>query len=189
MSRSARGFTLVEVLVALALTGIVTLLMLGALRGATLGLDRLSARVDTFDQRHGIAALLRRELAAAIAAGNGPGELSGFAGEPQRLAFITTAGGAGAGLYRIDLAYAGGELVLTRRAADPTALPQEARSVLARGLVGFRLAYYGAAPPDTAPAWHDRWETARVLPRLVRITSEDGSGRPPILIRLWGADG
>jgi general secretion pathway protein J len=185
----AAGFTLLEVLVALALTAIVTLLMLDGMRNATLGLDRLASHADAFDRRHGADALLRRELGAAIAIALAPGSAAGFAGTPQSLHFITSAGGSGAGLYRIDLAYRDRALLLTRRAADPEALPHRDRSVLARRLRSFNLAYYGALPQGADPAWHDRWGGVRYLPRLVRITIGEREPRPPLVVRLWGADG
>jgi prepilin-type N-terminal cleavage/methylation domain-containing protein len=172
MKPRPQGFTLIELLVALALTGIVTVLMLGALRNAALGLDRLSRKTDAFDRHHALDALLRRQLGATLAIVNLPSDLPGFAGAPTHLQFVTSAGG-GAGLYQIDLDYRNRQLTLTRRAGD------------------FRLAYFGALPFGAEPAWHDSWDTVRYLPRLVRVTIEDGDGgeRPPLIVRLWGGDG
>ena len=69
MSARARpdGFTLVELLIALALTGIVSLLMLSGTRFAALGLDRVAAQADRLEARRNLDELLRRELSAAVA--------------------------------------------------------------------------------------------------------------------------
>jgi len=189
MKRRAQGFTLIELLVALALSGIVTVLMLGALRNAALGLDRLSRQADALDRHHALEALLRRQLGAALAVA--PTALPGFTGALTHLQFVTSAGGGGAGLYRVDLDYRNRELTLTRRVTDPSVLPGLERSVLASHLGDFRLAYFGATPPGAEPGWHDSWDTVQYLPRLVRISiaDNDGGERPPLVVRLWGGDG
>ena len=62
-----RGFTLVELLIALALTGIVSLLLLSTTRLAALGFDRASAQAERLEAHRALEDLLRRELSATIA--------------------------------------------------------------------------------------------------------------------------
>jgi general secretion pathway protein J len=188
------GFTLVELLVALALTGLVSLLMLDGMRNAAVGLDHFSQKADELDRSHSLEALLRRELGSAVAI---PliADTERFVGRPSRLEFLSLGAGSGPGLYRIDLDFQSQRedrpLLLSRRLADPYVLPRVERSVLARGLRGFRIAYFGAIEPGSEPAWHDRWEQVRFLPTLVSITIDAGDrlNRPPIVVRLWAASG
>jgi general secretion pathway protein J len=190
--RAAAGFTLIEVVVALALAGLVSLILLQGLRLTVAGFGRMTQAADRLDDRTSVEALLRHALAAAIPA-PAIGGRAGFIGEPQALSFVTVADDGGAGLYRVDLAFANAdgrsELVMTRRLAMPFAQPREQRSVLAGGVRLFSLAYFGAKSPADEPRWHDRWEGLVSPPQLVRITLEEGAAeaRPPIVIRLWGS--
>lgn len=194
MTHRARppGFTLVEVLVALALVGIVSLLMLEGMRFAALGLGRLSDQAARLDTRRGIETLLRRELGTVFAASLPPAAPA-LIGGPQSLHFRTLAEDGGAGLYRVDLALEarGGDraLVLTRRRVGATGALNVQREVLAPQLRGLRIAYFGRAAPDAPPQWQERWDDERTPPLLVRIVLDTGDGlaRPPLIVRLWAA--
>ena len=191
--RGQHGFTLVELLIALALTGLVSLLLLSATRMAALGVDRVSAQTERLEARRALEDLLRRELSAAVASPLLP-NVPPLAGGPETLEFLSLAEDSGAGLYRIRLAVenAGGSnaLVLSRsRSAAVAGAPQ--RTVLAPRLASFAIAYFGAPDESGEAKWHARWEGARALPQLVRITLDlgDGIARPPLVVRLWTAGG
>lgn len=185
--RRMGGFTLVELLIALALTGLVALLLLSATQFATLGLGRVSDQAERLAARRNIEALLRREIAAAAPlAPNAPA----LVGAAQRVRFITLAEDGGAGLYRVELGLQneGGSqaLVLTRIMLGAPGAAQ--RTVLAPRLRDFRIAYFGALG-GAAPRWQDAWDGSRVPPSLVRIALDTGDGlaRPPLIVRLWTA--
>jgi len=189
MTRRDAGFTLIEMVVALALSGLVSLLLLQGLRLTVSGTERLSRHADRLDDQTSVETLLRRLLETAT---NGAGRDGGFSGMPGRLSFLTLAEDGGAGVYRVDLALAGTgsrqELVLTRRLAVPFGAPRRQRSVLARDVRGFSLSYFGAAGPADRPRWHRRWTGLANPPLLVRIVLDaDGAARPAMVIRLWGA--
>lgn len=191
--RGQRGFTLVELLIALALTGLVSLLLLSATRMAALGIDRVSAQAERLEARRALDDLLRRELSAAIASPLLP-NTPPLVGGPDTLEFLSLAEDSGAGLYRIRLAVenAGGSnaLVLSRSSSASVAgAPQ--RTLLAPHLQSFAIAYFGAPAESEAAKWHERWEGSRALPQLVRITLDlgDGIARPPLVVRLWTAGG
>jgi prepilin-type N-terminal cleavage/methylation domain-containing protein len=188
MTRRGAGFTLIEVAVALALAALVSLTLVEGLRLTTGGVARLTQRADRLDARHGVDPLLRRALEAAVA-GTSIGGQPGFAGEAARLDFVTLAETGGPGLYRLDLALDGADLVLTRRLAEPSAEPQVRRSVLASRVRRFAVAYFGAPSPGEPPSWHASWQGISFLPRLVRVTIDTGDDavRFPITVRLWNA--
>ncbi len=194
MSRDRRsGFTLVELLVALALAGLVSLLLAQGLDLTTRGFAKLSRQADTLDRRRGVDAVLRHALGDAAAIPVFAGK-PGFIGEPNRLRFLTLAEEGGAGLYRIDIDFEARRpdrpLVLSRRLADPRNVSHRAQSVLAQDLRGVRLAYFGAPSPGDEPGWQAHWEGLQRLPKLVRVTIDCGclTPRPPLIVRLWNAD-
>jgi general secretion pathway protein J len=191
-TRGNAGFTLVEVLVALVVTGLVSLVLLYGIRLATLGFDRLSRHAERLDERRGVEMLLRRTVGLAVADQNIDGQ-GRFSGTPSRLTFLALAEDSGPGLYRVEIAVDAARsenpVIFTQRPAQPTASPQLRQTVLARQSRGFRIAYFGATSVGAEPAWQDRWENLAYLPKLVRITFDSGDGlvRPAITVRVWNA--
>ena len=190
--KSRHGFTLVEVLIALALVGIVSLLLLEGIRFAALGLGRVSDQAGRLEARRGIEELLRRDLGTVFTASLPPA-MPALIGGPQSMRFLTLAEDGGAGLYRVDLAIAarGGEraLVLTRRRLGATGALDTEREVLAPRLKFLRIAYFGRATQDAKPQWQQSWGDSRFPPLMVRIALDTGDGlaRPPLVVRLWAA--
>ena len=188
----AAGFTLIEVLVALALAGLVSLLLVHSIGLAAFGFDRLSRGAERLDESRGVDQVLRRAL-GSVAAIPGLGSGIGFSGGAARMSFLSLVSDNGPGIYwvEIGLDLAGGErrLVLTRRLAVPGAGSQVQQSVLARGVHAFRIAYFGVTALGDEPAWHDRWDGLGYLPKLVRVELDtaDVPARPPIIVRVWNA--
>jgi general secretion pathway protein J len=181
--RDQRGFTLVELLVALALTGLVALLLLEGTRMAAQGTNRAAAQADRLEAHRTLEDLLRRELSAAVASPLLP-NVAPLVGGPQKLEFLSLAEDGGAGLYRIRLEIENGGLVMSR---SPVAGGAPDRTVLAPRIASLALAYFGTAPETGASKWRERWEGMRALPSLVRVTFDLGDGivHPPLVVRLW----
>jgi len=188
------GFTLVELLVALALAGIVMVLLTDELRLASLGFERISHRSERLAIRRDLEDLLREELGSAVAAPLIASE-SPFTGGPSSMKFLSLADDSGPGIYRVDIGLQAqnGEqsLILTRRLVEPAAGRGPVRTTLAAHVRGFKAFYFGAPAPNAEPRWLDRWADVRYPPSLVRIFFDDGSGatNPPMTIRVWGAQG
>jgi general secretion pathway protein J len=185
--KHAAGFTLVELLIALALTGIVTLLILGGTRFTAAGLNRTAATAERLETQRSLQQLLRRELSSAMVVPALPGEPP-LTGRPDAVDFFGLAEDGGAGLFRISIAAEAGtgsrSLTMSRRrAGDPTAAAQ--RTVLVPHIGGFAIAYFGRMSSDDAPGWHERWERLPYLPTLVRITF-DGINAP-LVVRIWAS--
>lgn len=189
--KRAQGFTLVELLVALALTGMVALLLLEGIRVASLGLDRVADVADRLEARRNLEETLRREFSAIYAAPSAP-NLGGLVGTPASVDFLTLAEDSGAGLWRINLDVEASRgdrrLILRRHPLGGSPAGSAERSILADHVGEFRLAYFGAATPGEDLQWHDRWDGGRV-PLLVRVIvgTESGRAEPPIVVRLWTA--
>jgi type II secretory pathway component PulJ len=189
VTRRDAGFTLIEV--ALALSALVSVILLHGIRLAALGLDRHTRATERLDARQSLDNLLRRTLGSAasiprIAGGE-------FAGRPDTIEFVGVAEDGGPGLYRLDLgvdrARRDRPLILRRQLAAPSGDPRAAVSIVATRVRDFRLAYFGADAVNAAPAWHDSWQQLTILPLMVRvILATDGDPpRPALVVRLWNA--
>jgi len=188
---SQAGFTLIEVLVALALSALVSVTLLQGIRLAASGLDRHTRASERLDARQSLDDILRRTLGAAAAIPRGAG--GEFIGASDAIEFLGLAEDSGPGLYRIDLtvdrARRDRPLILKRQLAAPSGDPRAASSIVATKVRDFRLAYFGADSADAAPSWHDSWRQLAILPLMVRVILDtDGDPpRPALVVRLWNA--
>ena len=191
MKETSRGFTLVELLVALALAGIVMVLLTDELRLASLGFGRLAHKSEQLAVRRDVEDLLRRELGSAVAAPLVASQPP-FTGDSSSMKFLSLSDDSGPGVYQVELGFRpqeGGRLTLTRRLVEPAAGRQIERTVLASHMRGFKLFYFGGPTPNAEPRWLDRWADTRYPPSLVRIFFDAGGETrlPPMTIRVWGA--
>ena len=137
------GFSLIEVIIGLALFGLILVLLFDGLRIGAATLGRLDAEAESLDLRRGLDGVLRRQFSSAVP--GGAADRADFAGAPGSVMFLAS-GGAGGGLYHMRLALeddaGAGRLVLERRAA--TAFDRRTASgeriVLASGVRSLRLA-------------------------------------------------
>jgi general secretion pathway protein J len=188
------GFTLIEVLIALTLLAVVSLIVLHAGRLAAFGLNRFAAAADRLDDRRSVNELLRREISATIAAPLSAVDTP-FSGTETQIRLLTLAPTDGAGLYRVEIGFDPRDperpLVLTRRPAVAVAGRTVERVVLARNVQSFRLLYFGATSSDGVARWRPTWSEPRFPPQLVSIAFADGdaASRPPLVIRVWSAPG
>ena len=201
--QAEKGFTLVELLVALTLLGLISVVLFGGLRFGTRAWEAGDRRAAQLAQVQAVQALLRRRIAQARPPGLGAAaaveKRAAFAGESDVLHFFAAGpsrAGVG-GIYAFDLAAieddSGVRLELTwrlHRAEDETEPddPPEAglggRRVLIDGLARAQFRYFGAPEPGQIADWRDNWNGNAGLPELVAIEAEfpDGGGRAwPIL--------
>lgn len=194
-----RGFTLVEVLVAVTIFAIMATALYSSFR--------LGVRSWQAGTREGTAAqdirIVQRFLehylgnAIPVVVNDGDGWRNHFEGGPQALRFVTAMPahlGFG-GLYEVWLGAPGdgdtGRLVVERRLFHPELAAEPGpgahdRSVLAEGLESVSFEYYGPAAEGEAVDWHRSWTRAVRLPELVRLrVRSTGAGRwPEVVIPL-----
>jgi len=181
----ARGFTLLEILVAMALLALIAGVLMGSLSltGRTLEGGEQKAEATTSmrlaqdflrTQLESQYPLRWRKVAEWPLVFQGERDAMQFAAAvPQRVA------GSGIWYYRLAIGRNGDAtpLVLQRvvpdvNALEPTPFTDADRSTLLEDVEELRIAYYGRDPlsaETTAPSWRDRWDDRQRLPLLVRI--------------------
>jgi general secretion pathway protein J len=196
---SVRGFTLVELTVALVLMAAMAAVLYGSLSLAARTWDGGEAKTLQVSDMRTTQTYLRTQIAAQY-----PQRLWKVAGFPLlfggdrdeiRYAAVLPARVVEGGIYlfRLTVVKNGdkSQLVQERMVPDVNALQEPEfrdaeRSVLADGISELRISYYGrdadAAETD-APSWRDRWDDKQRIPLLVRIDVKPDNGPPwPTLV-------
>lgn len=194
----AAGFTLVEILVAITLLGLLMAALFGGVQLGVRAWEASEERLDESSRLTTVQGFLRERLAQAYLleelAPRADARLP-FAGEPDRLSFVTLmpehlGGGfqrmvlaVTAATERSDLAVTWWPAELDDAALDPDAL--RSRALLA-DVAELRLAYFGSVGRDQPPTWHEVWEQ-RALPQLVRVQlrfpDQDVRSWPDLIVR------
>jgi general secretion pathway protein J len=193
------GFTLLELLIALALLAVTASLLAAAIGSARQALNVVDRRV-AHATVPAVQSVLRRLLAEARPGADAAERidpLRAFVGEPDKLGFVSSfvPQGQYGGLWRYEIALDAGEggagvLVLTQQLVRPvpTATAAPLRTVVITGLGALHLRYFGAADRDAAPMWQDGWHDPRRLPRLVAVdvtfARADGRQWMPLVVAL-----
>lgn len=195
---AAAGFTLFEMLVALALLSLLTVMLSGQIRFGLRAWETGAAVADELAEIQAVQMFLRHQLALTnqlrLEADEGAGDRRRrpiFAGEPRQLRLAVTGtprfGPAPYGI--IELAYRRnsgvGELHLDWRPHYPVAntsvTPEGRQRILLTGIRNVRFSYFGNDHPrdrDAPARWHDKWTDQPRLPRLIRIELDfDDGGR------------
>lgn len=189
------GFTLMEVLVAMTLLGLLMAALSGSIGFAGRSWDRswkASEASAAYSHVEGmIRGMVERSFPASVRAEKSDRFL--FEGTNQRLKLVAEGapGGAVGGLYVQEIFIAdtasGRQLVYRRFPfkATGTAPQQVEAAQLLTGDLAFAFSYYGSPSPTARAAWLDDWPSDRMLPDLIRLTirSRDGEAWPPIIVR------
>jgi general secretion pathway protein J len=177
------GFTLLELLIAMSLLGLIFTALAGGLRFGTeawrISTERLSASQDL----QLVYQTLRRQLAAAL---NAPGSVIGtqqpgsFEGRLDRVSFVgaAPARSIGPGLFRLTFALKPDglhqALALIWRPIGPNSAESGSGDTepLLRGVRAIRFRYFGDRDNDAEQLWVNEWQNSNALPRLVSIEIE-----------------
>ena len=168
--RAERGMTLAELLVALTLLGMLSVMLFGGLRFGARAWERSEARSAEMNATVRTHAFLRARLSETAR----PDSVTGEAGRLAFSALWMTALG-GAGFYEFELSRRDQTVVLAWRLAPaeggPAEVPEEltGERVLLEGVSGLEVAYFGQPPGYPAAEWLERWEPDWTAPALIRI--------------------
>jgi len=195
--RRSGGFTLVELLVAMTLLGLIFVALFGGLRFGTRTWETGNERSEAFAEVELMQSLLRRQLAQAVMLRVPKGAEAVFVGEGDRLGFAApgpSQTGVG-GLYLFEVFTEPSDenhrLVLRWQIHRPELefpLDGEAskRRVLLENVEGLRFSYFGDTEKKNDVQWNDSWSGLDVLPKLVSIQvalpSGDGRYWPDLIV-------
>lgn len=197
MKRQA-GFTLLELLIAVTLLGLLMAALFGGLRLGVRAWEVSGERLDANARMEMVQHFLRGRLTQIYPVVGGTGRRSYlvFRGEPDELTFVTLLSerlGVGLALMSIR---PGGEdqrsLQLRWRAfgaaAEETADMEATQThTLLDGVERVEFRYYGTFEEGTPGAWHDEWIEATTLPKLIRMrvvfAPDDGRIWPDLVVR------
>jgi type II secretory pathway component PulJ len=176
-SRAVRGFTLVEVALALSIAAAVLVLVFGGLRVALAAWSKGEARAGRLDHARGVIVLLERALDGAFPyrfvapEEREPHVL--FDGRPDRVTFATLAppfpGAVPIAFTAVSLSSEETGLTLRQQVLPSLLVLDRLAPVLVdRETATVRFRYLGPEPG----AWHEAWDMSRegTIPRAVEIT-------------------
>lgn len=188
-----QGFTLLELLIALTLLGLILVLLFGGLRLGVRSWDTSQKQVDTLNSVRSLESFLRREMGVAqpYRWKTGLSQKVAFLGERDKLSFVAPLPSriGDGGLYAISIALEqqgkAKRMVLrylpvNAQMQDFSTLTQSTPMVLADAelsqLEDIWFSYFGQENESVAPRWMDRWESDKALPELIRIQVRDPNG-------------
>jgi general secretion pathway protein J len=190
----SRGFTLIEIVLAVSILAVIVLLATSALRVGVRAWEAGQRRVDVQQESRALVELLSEALSGAYPYqvrpdGPSPERVVLFEGEAEEVRFVTNApplvlDAPAAPFHAVVLGRKGDEgLRLVERvvpAEEPFAAGTE--RVLSRSVTRFSLAYR-----DETGLWQERWDGkgAKGIPTAVRIELGIGTARAaPLVVHL-----
>lgn len=172
----SKGFTLVEVIVALTLLSLIMLGLLGALRTLGESAQRIEQRTENIDELRMVTAFLRRIIEQAQPVPHYDleyGHVLYFDGQPQAIRWVAplpSHHGIG-GLHVMHLMYAPDtrQLILEYHpyggSRETETITPSQRAILAENVQSFALGYR----KERDEAWLEQWPSPRSVPDQIRI--------------------
>ena len=185
LPRADHGFTLLELLIAVSLLGLIFAALTGGLRFGTTAWQKASIRLSQSEDMRLTYQTLRRQISTSVTllqeTTQGQETIS-FEGRRDRLRFVgpAPARAMAPGLYRLTLSLepdAGSQALtlrwqtLTTGALVTDAAKDNMEPVLRR-VRSIALSYFGQIGNGLQPKWVSEWREAGRAPRLVRISIE-----------------
>lgn len=207
MRRAARGFTLIEVLLATVLLAAGLALAFTTLRAATALAQRGEAMAQRNERMRAVDGFLRARLVAvkplAFSIDRDTGLPLRFVGEADRMRFVADLpaylGHGGPYVHEVYVAPGargargtgdGVDLLLALAVWQPLDVDDTAEAdppePLARDLQSVRFRYRALDADGRPGEWQEEWRASERLPMQVEIAIRDGEGRdwPPLVVAL-----
>ncbi len=189
------GFTLLELVVAITLMGLVLVVLYSGLRLGLNGWDSGERRAEATNRLRSVEEFLRRQLAQSMTVYQTSNDRRErfvvFAGRSEEIEFVAPMParlGLG-GLYRMRIGMANGQLQLHWRPylpGDPAA-GEERETVLLEGVSAVEWAYFGPERDNDRepPRWRADWASTERRPLLARLNlTLRGEPWPDLVVAL-----
>jgi general secretion pathway protein J len=201
----SRGFTLLELLVAIMILTLIMTASFGSVRIASRSWEAGQSRADANEEMRAVSDFLRRRFGqmSSFVWVDGNEERIAFIGEQRHIRFIAPAPeysvGPGLFVYTIKVETEDGaeRLVLSYSPFDPGtgnfSEPYSSRQTILTGnLTNASFEYYGAEMADIVPSWQQTWQRdAELFPAMIRIrttTAGSPNGWPDLVFTLRAND-
>lgn len=203
--RRESGFTLLELLIGLALLGLILALMFGGLRLGIKSWDAGSLASDDGARIRAFEGFVRRQLNEVYPYFWKPADSQtlAFIGAPDVIhyvGFLPAGGGGRNGLYLLSMEVERRDrtqrvvlksLSMTPEARDFAGMQGAEKTVLASGSIHegveeLVFGYFGAETEESEPKWLTHWVDPKRLPLLVRLQVKLTSGQewPELVVAL-----
>jgi general secretion pathway protein J len=186
---SDAGFTLLELLVAMTLLGLLMTVVFGGLRFGARAWERAETDSSGTDEIRLAQSILRHELELTypkFVLGDLRRPHIDFEGTADGVTFLSPAPTAlevaGRATIAIRRTTLNGRIALALSARHELALDSTPADteVLVDDLRALEFSYYGSQGRDDTPNWHNTWENQTRVPDLIRIQATFGDRR-----RVW----
>lgn len=187
--RREAGFTLIELIIALGLMGLILSLLFGGLRFSSTVWTAVQTRSATAQASEASRRVVRRLLESAQPVRGRRGALL-FDGSATRLHFVgpPPANAKRGDRFDLILEQKADTLTLRWRPFIPGTAETEGAAWKSRALatdvknVSFR--YYAAAERNVKPLWHTAWRDRKLRPMLVEVKMTRATGKETLSVRL-----
>ena len=197
-SRSSLGFTLIEVLIAMTLLGVMVVLLFSSLRIAAESWNAGENKITQVNQKAVVYQFFKRHLSTIRPLPvlnidqNNPEALQVFQGYPQSLRFAAAlpASSARKGLQIFTIApnpenasILMVSLVPYRLTEEDQNQPPDKPEILLEDLAKLQFTYFGKTEDVAEAQWREEWTLADRLPGLIKVSIalKDGSYWPDMI--------
>jgi general secretion pathway protein J len=175
--RSERGYSLIELLVVLALMGLLAIAMSGGIRFGAKVWERTGAQVELLEQTQGAQVLLRSllsNLAPRLFDPGNPNEDT-FVGDSRRMSFTaplpSSLGQGGLARFDVTASSENGATTLVIAWTPRHGAAVQTKQLLVRGTGAIAFSYAAVDATGTI-AWTDSWAADAGTPALIRIRAD-----------------
>ncbi len=180
----ARGFTLVEILIAMVLLSMTLLLMFSSLYTANKYWQMGEKTIEKNEEKRLVSQFIRNQIAQAVPIlwiEKGQRKLL-FQGNSDELRFVSTlpahrgGGGLSVLILKVVTTDSTKQLGLSYSLLDPDTTPfidsisdYEEFVVIANDIDTINLSYFGKTKNDEKTRWFEEWDSEAYMPQLVRL--------------------